>query len=122
MSLSCVKKYQDVYQTKKTSMQNAIKNPIVAGLVAAGITMVAKMIDDKFITKKKSGTWKQYVKCGLFVGLLVTVIVYAVITPMGTQFGGGNNPVTHPATNPVANPLSVPVKSSVPTGLLRDPF
>jgi hypothetical protein len=105
-------------------MQNALKNPIVAGLVATIVTTVAKMLDDKFITGKKSGTWKQYVKCGLFVGFLVAAIVYAIVSlddgGMVVGGGGGGVPQMH---QQMPAPMPTPAAAAVaPQGLLRDPF
>lgn len=122
-------------------MQNALRNPIVAGLIGATVAMIAKMLDDKFIQRKKSGTWKQYAKCGIFVGLLVAVIVYAIVyTPNIVGGGGGsasnnshpvpNNINPHPNSNPLSQP-QFPQPMPIPTAtttvspqqqLLREPF
>lgn len=58
-------------------MQNVLKNPLIAGIVAASVTLVAKIIDNKFITKRTTDDYKDYLKCTLFVGVLVAILVFA---------------------------------------------
>lgn len=58
-------------------MQNVLKNPLIAGIVAASITLVAKIVDNKFITKRTTDDYKDYLKCTLFVGVLVAILVFA---------------------------------------------
>lgn len=111
-------------------MQNIVKNPLVAGLIASAIVLIAKIIDNKFITKK-SGTYKDYIKSTVFVGILVTILMYAVadydmfpaleqaVPPMGG--GGGVEMMQQPQPQSQAF-MGGGGQTMMPSGIMREPF
>jgi len=102
-------------------MQGFLKNPLGAGLIAAAATMIAKMIDNKFISRKSKVTWKQYARSCIFVGVLVAIIVYTITNNI--SFTGGGLPLQQQVIPQQVIPQVIPqVTPQMPIGLLRDPF
>lgn len=98
-------------------MQNVLKNPLIAGIVAASVTLVAKIIDNKFITKRTTDDYKDYLKCTLFVAVLVAILVFAAESVV-------DFPVTEAALDQTEDMFGSGYDNNdmMPSGIMDEPY